>query len=67
MVQWSLNEDGTYTYTPDDGFTGNDSFTYTISDGNGGDRHSNSSDHGGSDAPNQDPDAVDDSEYWRRR
>ena len=31
-----LNEDGTFTYTPDDGFTGTDSFTYTITDGNGG-------------------------------
>lgn len=27
---------GNVTYTPDSGFTGNDSFTYTISDGNGG-------------------------------
>jgi|GEM_PF-2314737 len=26
------NEDGTFTYTPDEGFTGTDSFTYTISD-----------------------------------
>jgi len=30
------NGDGTFTYTPNAGFTGNDSFTYTISDGNGG-------------------------------
>ncbi len=27
--------DGTVTYTPDPGFVGTDSFTYTISDGNG--------------------------------
>ena len=27
--------DGTVTYTPDPGFIGNDSFTYTIKDGNG--------------------------------
>ncbi len=27
---------GDYTYTPDSNFTGRDSFTYTISDGNGG-------------------------------
>ncbi len=31
-----VNEDGTVTYTPDTGFSGEDSFTYTISDGNGG-------------------------------
>ncbi len=30
------NGDGTLTYTPDAGFTGTDSFTYTIDDGNGG-------------------------------
>ncbi|MGF1525007.1 MAG: beta strand repeat-containing protein, partial [Leptolyngbyaceae cyanobacterium] len=32
----SINPDGTVTYTPDAGFSGTDSFTYTISDGNGG-------------------------------
>ncbi|MEM6400427.1 MAG: ExeM/NucH family extracellular endonuclease [Cyanobacteria bacterium P01_D01_bin.116] len=32
----ALNADGTYTYTPATGFIGNDSFTYEISDGNGG-------------------------------
>ncbi|MBP1946588.1 Ig-like domain-containing protein, partial [Methanobacterium petrolearium] len=31
-----INQDGTVTYTPDDGYYGPDSFTYTISDGNGG-------------------------------
>lgn len=30
------NGDGTFTYTPNNGFTGDDTFTYTISDGNGG-------------------------------
>jgi hypothetical protein len=28
-----LNPDGTFTYTPPDGYVGEDSFTYTISDG----------------------------------
>lgn len=32
----TLEQDGTFAYTPDDGFTGSDSFTYTLSDGNGG-------------------------------
>lgn len=31
-----VNPDGTITYTPDTDFTGPDSFTYTISDGQGG-------------------------------
>ena len=31
----SLNADGTVTYTPDGGFTGTDSFTYTVSDPDG--------------------------------
>jgi large repetitive protein len=31
-----INADGTVTYTPSPGFTGHDSFTYTISDGKGG-------------------------------
>jgi hypothetical protein len=30
------NANGAYTYTPRTGYTGADSFTYTISDGNGG-------------------------------
>ncbi|WP_405198558.1 tandem-95 repeat protein [Christiangramia sp. LLG6405-1] len=31
-----INSDGTVTYTPNDSFTGVDTFEYTISDGNGG-------------------------------
>ncbi|MBO6784328.1 MAG: tandem-95 repeat protein, partial [Alphaproteobacteria bacterium] len=31
----TVNPDGTITYTPDIGFDGDDSFTYTITDGNG--------------------------------
>jgi hypothetical protein len=30
------NNDGTFSYTPDANFNGSDSFTYTLSDGNGG-------------------------------
>ncbi|MGP1387229.1 MAG: Ig-like domain-containing protein [Thainema sp.] len=30
------NGNGTYSYTPNSGFTGTDSFTYTVNDGNGG-------------------------------
>ena len=30
------NGDGTFTYTPNSGFAGNDSFTYTVEDGAGG-------------------------------
>ncbi|MDF0599094.1 cadherin-like domain-containing protein, partial [Psychromarinibacter halotolerans] len=32
----SLNPDGSFTYTPDADFTGTDSFTYLVDDGNGG-------------------------------
>jgi subtilisin-like proprotein convertase family protein len=32
----AVNADGTITYTPNAGFAGEDSFTYTISDGQGG-------------------------------
>jgi hypothetical protein len=32
----TINPDGTITYTPDDNLNGLDSFTYVISDGNGG-------------------------------
>ncbi|MGE4498418.1 MAG: Ig-like domain-containing protein, partial [Deferribacterales bacterium] len=31
-----INEDGSYTYTPENGFSGEDSFEYTVDDGNGG-------------------------------
>ncbi|MCG9749020.1 Ig-like domain-containing protein [Vibrio brasiliensis] len=31
-----VNPDGTWTYTPDENFDGNDSFTVTVDDGNGG-------------------------------
>lgn len=31
-----VNPDGTFTYTPNTGFTGSDSFTILVSDGNGG-------------------------------
>jgi hypothetical protein len=33
------NGDGTITYTPDQDYNGTDTFTYTISDGNGGNRY----------------------------
>ncbi|MFQ6610366.1 MAG: Ig-like domain-containing protein, partial [Fidelibacterota bacterium] len=32
----SLNNDGTFTYNPDSNYNGSDSFTYSVSDGNGG-------------------------------
>jgi hypothetical protein len=32
----AVNQNGTITYTPDAGYTGGDSFTYSISDGRGG-------------------------------
>ncbi|MCA0996601.1 Ig-like domain-containing protein [Alloyangia pacifica] len=32
----TLNEDGTVTYTPNDDYSGADSFSYTVDDGNGG-------------------------------
>ncbi|MBU5616083.1 tandem-95 repeat protein, partial [Psychrobacter sp. TAE2020] len=31
-----VNKDGSYSYTPNANFNGEDSFTYTVSDGNGG-------------------------------
>jgi VCBS repeat-containing protein len=33
----SLNSDGSFTYTPDSGYTGDDSFTYKANDGDEGD------------------------------
>jgi len=32
----SLNTDGSFTYTPNEGFSGSDTFTYTVIDGNEG-------------------------------
>ncbi|MCA1683913.1 MAG: tandem-95 repeat protein [Actinobacteria bacterium] len=32
----TLNADGSFTYTPDGGFNGTDTFTYAVGDGNGG-------------------------------
>ncbi|NJN29417.1 MAG: cadherin-like domain-containing protein [Synechococcales cyanobacterium RM1_1_8] len=32
----ALNADGSFSYTPNAGFSGNDSFTYSVNDGNGG-------------------------------
>ncbi|WGW02775.1 Ig-like domain-containing protein [Tropicibacter oceani] len=54
-----LNADDTVTYTPDTGFTGTDSFEYTISDGNGGTDTATVT-VTVTDEPNTDPDAVDD-------
>ena len=34
----TINADGTVTYTPNANFNGTDSFTYTITDGDGGRR-----------------------------
>ncbi len=34
--QVSINNDGTFTYKPDNNYNGADSFTYTVSDGKGG-------------------------------
>ncbi|MDO6455442.1 cadherin-like domain-containing protein, partial [Neptunomonas phycophila] len=31
----AINPDGTITYTPDANFTGSDTITYTVTDGNG--------------------------------
>ena len=32
-ARWSLNADGSFTYTPNANFNGTDSFTYTVTDG----------------------------------
>ncbi|MEM6693094.1 MAG: tandem-95 repeat protein [Pseudomonadota bacterium] len=54
------NNDGTVTYTASGGFTGTDSFTYTVSDGNGGEATGSVSVLVLAE-PNADPVAVDDS------
>jgi hypothetical protein len=54
------NQNGTVTYTPDTGYTGSDSFTYSISDGKGGSDTGNVSVNV-KEPPNSAPDAVDDS------
>mgnify|MGYP000005862283 CR=1 FL=1 len=53
-----VNPDGTVTYTPDAGFTGDDSFDYTVDDGNGGSATASVTVSVGA-AP-QDPQAIDD-------
>ncbi|MGF1522503.1 MAG: Ig-like domain-containing protein [Leptolyngbyaceae cyanobacterium] len=54
-----LNDDGTVTYTPNDGFSGDDSFTYVISDGNDGTSTATVTVSVAA-PPNAEPDAVDD-------
>ncbi|WP_425100643.1 Ig-like domain-containing protein [Tropicibacter sp. S64] len=56
----AVNPDGTITYTPNAGFTGTDSFDYTITDGNGGTDTATVT-VTVDPALNSDPDAVDDS------
>ncbi|MEM6549647.1 MAG: Ig-like domain-containing protein [Pseudomonadota bacterium] len=56
----SLDSDGSFTYTPNVGFSGEDSFTYTLSDGNGGTDTGTVTVTVG-EQPNQDPVADDDS------
>ncbi|MBN9886411.1 Ig-like domain-containing protein [Salipiger abyssi] len=63
----TLNEDGTVTYTPDDGFTGEDTIPYTVDDGNGGTDDGTITVTVGDNPPpppppggNTDPDAVND-------
>jgi hypothetical protein len=55
----SLGNNGQLTYTPDAGFTGADSFTYTVTDGAGNQDTATVSVNVG-EAPNTDPDAVND-------
>ncbi|MFZ7090679.1 Ig-like domain-containing protein [Primorskyibacter sp. 2E233] len=57
----TVNPDGTITYTPDAGFTGTDTFDYTINDGNGGEDTATVT-VTVDPALNTDPDAVDDDE-----
>ena len=49
----AINGDGTVTYTPNADFNGTDSFTYTVTDGDGGTRHGDGDRHGNpvNDAP----------------
>jgi hypothetical protein len=54
------NQNGTITYTPDTGYTGPDSFTYTVSDGKGGTDTATVSVTVTA-PPNSAPDAADDS------
>ncbi|UWR25066.1 tandem-95 repeat protein [Sulfitobacter sp. S223] len=54
------NGDGTVTYTPNIGVTGEDSFTYTVEDGNGGTADTATVTVSILEAPNQQPVAVDD-------
>ena len=59
-----INADGTVTYTPDPDFHGIDSFTYTVSDGNGGTDTATVTVT--VDPVNDAPDAVDDSDTDQR-
>ncbi|WP_158507050.1 cadherin-like domain-containing protein, partial [Ruegeria atlantica] len=54
------NGNGTYTYTPNAGFSGADSFTYTISDGNSTDTATVNLTVNDTTPSNDPPDAVDD-------
>ncbi len=54
------NGDGTVTYTPNTGVTGEDSFTYTVEDGNGGAPDLAKVTMSILEAPNEPPVAVDD-------
>ncbi|WP_420337096.1 cadherin-like domain-containing protein [Roseibium sp.] len=57
----TLNANGTYVYTPNGGYEGKDSFTYTIDDGNGGTDMATVHIHvDAPEAKNQAPDANDD-------
>lgn len=56
----TLAEDGSFSYSPDAGFVGSDSFTYTASDGQGGSA-TGSVTLAVNAAPNTDPVAADDS------
>ena len=53
-----INEDGTFTYTPDEGFNGTDSFFYRVTDADGDDSTATATITVNS--TNADPEAVDD-------